>query len=156
MEIVKGPSEYMVRMLREINFGLNAHYATWAPGEVTVQPLTEPPSPDPLVPSRSYSSSSSEEWVLYGPPPPNTPNYYRVAPNRSVAFQIDNVSGDANAPDWRLSAVYFAEQTHNAFTDWSIQVTDPLLTVPSWAYQPYNAAFVQGWEPIQVFHRYVG
>jgi hypothetical protein len=158
----EGPSEYLIRLLREINQGnVVPRYQTWAPGEVSMQPLSLPPTQDPLVPSREYSTSSAEQWVLYGPPPLSNPKYYKVAPNRSVAFEIDNISGDANNPDWRLTNIFFAERTKSTFTNWTIQIQDasvivPPPPVPTWAFQPYGISALQGWLPLNVTRHYTG
>jgi hypothetical protein len=157
---VEGPSAYLVRLLREVNQGgpipTTPTYHSWAPGEVTMQPLTAPPTQDPLVPSRVYASSSGEQWVLYGPAPLDAPKYYTYPPSRSVAFQIDNATGDASSQDWRLTNIYFAERTKNTFSNWTIQIDDPTITTPTWAFQPYSMSALEGWRPLDTTRHYTG
>jgi len=144
VNVTKGSSSYLVRLMQEINPGGTSTYSTWAPGYPPGEPPTDPPTQDPLVPSRIYATGSTEEFVLYS---------YPIVPNptRSVAFQIDNL-GTPVQPNWRLTEIYFADKTPTRFLQWTITITDPYDVFGGSSnggiYVPYTAAQLSGWRQI--------
>lgn len=128
--LATGQSALMTRMAREIWGGTTSQYRPWIPPssnrqEFTIQGVGGSLA-DPVVPTRTYTSTATKKYHLYWTTKSGTPN-------RSLAFELT----DPGTGIYALTAVFYSDRIASRLIDWKTDVyTGVLPSAANFVYTP--------------------